>query len=34
MREGKSAIVGSNTLEPADRVEVTILVDNQWYFFS
>jgi 7,8-dihydropterin-6-yl-methyl-4-(beta-D-ribofuranosyl)aminobenzene 5'-phosphate synthase len=28
MREDKSAMIGSKTLEPVDRVEVTILVDN------
>lgn len=28
MKETKSAMIGSKTLEPADRVEVTILVDN------
>ena len=28
MREDKSGMIGSKTLEPADRVEVTILVDN------
>src|SRR4030067_973219 len=28
MREDKSAMIGSKTLEPADRVEITILADN------
>ena len=28
MKEDKSAMIGSETLEPVDRVEVTILVDN------
>src|SRR4030042_5304781 len=28
MREDKSAMIGSKTLKPADRTEITILADN------
>ena len=28
MREDKSAMIGSKTIEPADRLAITILADN------